>query len=108
MWKYECKRHLLYMTTGVIIGALVFGALGWQREGLLATLEMVTSDKAILQDPMTPYLMGALAIGGLVNGLMLMFQLMQRFNINYFSRHGITVTGICRMYLWLADCAESW
>lgn len=33
---------------------------------------------------MTPYLMGALAIGGLVNGLMLMFQLMQRFNINYF------------------------
>ena len=35
MWKYECKRHLLYMTTGVIIGALVFGALGWQREGLL-------------------------------------------------------------------------
>ena len=67
-----------------IIGALVFGALGWQREGLLATLEMVTSDKAILQDPMTPYLMGALAIGGLVNGLMLMFQLMQRFNINYF------------------------
>ena len=84
MWKYECKRHLLYMTTGVIIGALVFGALGWQREGLLATLEMVTSDKAILQDPMTPYLMGALAIGGLVNGLMLMFQLMQRFNINYF------------------------
>lgn len=83
MWKYECKRHLLYITMGVVIGALIFGVLGWQREALISTMEMVTKDKTILNNPALPYLTGALAIGGLVNGLLLTFQLMQRFNINY-------------------------
>ncbi len=87
MWKYECKRHLTYVVVGAIIGALIFGTLGWQRDFFLE-LFLSTADQmgiADAQSIVTPsmfYLVGAIFVGGLVNGMLLFFQFVNRFHIN--------------------------
>ena len=37
MWKYECKKHLVYVLIGMAVGALLFGTFAFQREILMAS-----------------------------------------------------------------------
>ena len=94
MWKYECKRHLTYIAVGMLIGALIFGVLGWQKEAVLAIfentvntnpmLEGVVDVKLLTENPITPYFFGAFSVGALVNGMMLVFAIIRHFNISFF------------------------
>lgn len=83
MWKYECKRHLLYVGLGMLVGALIFGLLGWQQEFVQEMLKTVTDNKEILTDPYLPYMFGALMVGSLVNGMLLLFAIIRHFNLNF-------------------------
>lgn len=87
MWKYECKRNLTYVIVGAFVGAIIFGVLGWQRdfftEVFLSTAEQMGIENAqTIINPMMFYVFGAMFIGGLVNGMLLLFQFVNRFHIN--------------------------
>lgn len=83
MWKYECKRHLLYVCLGMLIGALIFGVLGWQNDFITSVMQDITDNKEILANPAIPYMFGAIFVGGLVNGMLLLFIVIRRFNIGF-------------------------
>ena len=41
MWKYECKKHLLYIVLAMIAGALLFGVFGFGKQSLVLALDMM-------------------------------------------------------------------
>ena len=92
MWKYECKKHLLYTLLAMFAGAILFGVFGFGKEAIILAIETMeettgmASDQLLILVENSLYLatFGAFYIGGFVNGLMLMFALIRRFNLSSF------------------------
>ena len=91
MWKYQCKKQLLSILLSGIVGAIVFGLLGYDQDTFINTLKVYIDDPAILNNVSTllsnsfiPYITGAIVFAGIMNGINLFIILMQRYNINYF------------------------
>ncbi len=103
MWKYECKRHLLYVIIAMIAGAFLYGFIGFQRETLMAMgmdainmyqdlpseyIEILTN---LYSNDLFYYILGALEIGGLVNGLMIGYYLLRKYQVNSMIILGIMI-----------------
>lgn len=97
MWKYECKKHLLIIVLASLIGALIFGVFGFERELIISTslsmieqmgnelpLEYVTMMKEMYQNNLFYYIYGALSIGGLTNGILIAYSLIKKYQVNYY------------------------
>lgn len=85
MWKYQCKKHLLFVLGGMIIGLLMFQDIS--RSALNEVLNdmsgVVGSDPemiTMLKSDMVVYISSMLYGGGMVNAFLLMYYCMQRFN----------------------------
>lgn len=101
MWKYECKKHLLYIVLAMIAGALLFGVFGFGKQSIVLALDMMEENTGMVMEELyrlveNPFYLAAFGtfyIGGFVNGLMLMFALNRRFNFNYFLILAIFLLG---------------
>ena len=101
MWKYECKKHLLYTLLAMFAGAILFGVFGFGKEAIILAIETMeettgmASDQLLILVENSLYLatFGAFYIGGFVNGLMLMFALIRRFNLSSFVMLAIFLLG---------------
>lgn len=85
MWKYQCKMYLLILTSAFVIGAIIIGALGYEREILISTLKQNNMDTTILNIPYIYYVIGGVFFAGVVNGIMLSIYLVQRFAIPFIA-----------------------
>lgn len=90
MWKYGCKKHLLYVLLAMVAGAVLFGVFGFGKDAILMALETMEESMSIpidqyisfVENPIYLAMFGAFYIGGFVNGLMLVFALNTRFHLN--------------------------
>lgn len=85
MWKYQCKKHLLFVLGGMVVGLFLFHDMSVQMiaEALKQTSSMVTVDKevlAIMSSREVAYIMSILYGGGMVNAILLLYYALQRFN----------------------------
>ena len=85
MWKYQCKKHLLFVLGGMLLGLLMFQDIS--RSALNEVLKdmsgVVGSDPemlAIMKSDMVVYASSMLYGGGMVNAFLLLYYFMQRFN----------------------------
>lgn len=91
MWKYECKKHLIYTLIATVAGAILFGVFGFGKEAILLALQSVEETTGMaaneyayfVENSLYLALFGAFYIGGFVNGLLLVFALNRRFQLNY-------------------------
>ena len=98
MWKYQCKRQLLFILSGFIFGIILFGILQYQNDMMKDLLKEVAvsiesmiegaNAKDIYQQFMSiPFfipLLGGISVAGIVNGISLFFYLVQKFQLNFF------------------------
>ena len=84
MWKFECKKHLTYLLCGFLLGAVVFGLLGWNTAFVVDLVSDVTDDKAILENALLPYITGGLLMAGFMNGFLVTLRILNHFNISFF------------------------
>ena len=97
MWKYQCKRQLLFILSGFIFGIILFGILQYQNDMMKDLLKEVAvsiesmiegaNAKDIYQQFMSiPFfipLLGGISVAGIVNGISLFFYLVQKFQLNF-------------------------
>ncbi len=83
MWKYECKRHLLFLLIAGIVAALLFGIV-IKESAVKEVVEMydwLPYSQAILLYEWR-WLFGALVGASLINGLLLLRYLFMKFTIS--------------------------
>lgn len=81
MWKYQCKRHLLLVLGGMLVGVVLFhdvsvAALAHVMESFKDYPEVI----GYLKADYMPYIASLLYGGGMVNAFLLIYYLMQRYN----------------------------
>lgn len=92
MWKYQCKRHLGILLVAFIAGSIIMGAMGYEKELVLATAEQWELDTVMLSNPYIFYFIGGISFAGIANGLMLSMYAIQKFNLPFiFALLGITL-----------------
>lgn len=82
MWKYQCKKHLGFLLGAAILGAVLFGYMGYSQEAMKQTAELMNYPELLKMD-FVPYIAGAIAGAGAINGLLLTSYLTQRFNLSF-------------------------
>lgn len=85
MWKYQCKRHLIAVLIGMVVGLFVFHdiskALIPQSIAQLAEMGFNSAElTATMKNDTMIYVMSMLFGGGMINTFLLIYYLMQRFN----------------------------
>lgn len=85
MWKYQCKRHLIAVLIGMVVGLFVFHDMS--KTMIVDVLAQVQAQGfndpemvAIMKSDTMIYVMGMLCGGGMINTFLLIYYLMQRFN----------------------------
>lgn len=92
MWKYQCKRHLGILLVAFIAGAILMGAMGYEKELVLTTAEQWGFDAKMLSNSYIYYAIGGISFAGIANGLMLSMYAIQKFNLPFiFALLGITL-----------------
>lgn len=87
MWKYQCKKHLVILLLTLVFGAVLFGPMAYQREYIDTLIRQsvpVEMAAEFMKTEWVYYLLGALTISGLANGLMILTYVVQRFHIPFF------------------------
>lgn len=82
MWKYQCKRHLLFLFGAAIFGAVIFGLLGYSEDALQQAAEMANFEE-ILEIPYLEYIVGAIFGAGAANGMLLLTYIVQRYHMSF-------------------------
>lgn len=85
MWKYQCKKHLGILGVTFVIGAILFGAMGYQRELLELYVRQYNMQDVVAQVPYIYYLAGGLTVSAIANGLLILTYLIQKFNVPFFA-----------------------
>lgn len=85
MWKYQCKKHLLLVLGGMVVGLFLFHDMSTAAITSVMTQmsETVSIDKeviAMMYSKEMVYFMSVLYGGGLVNAILLLYYALQRFN----------------------------
>lgn len=85
MWKYQCKRHLIAVLIGMVVGLFVFHdiskAMIPQSIAQLAEMGFNSAElTATMKNDTMIYVMSMLFGGGMINTFLLIYYLMQRFN----------------------------
>lgn len=98
MWKYQCKRQLLFILSGFIFGVFLFGILQYQNdmmkdllkevavsiEGMVEGMNANEIYSQLISIPFFIPLLGGISVAGIVNGISLFFYLVQKFQLNFF------------------------
>ena len=50
MWKYECKKHLLYTLLAMFAGAILFGVFGFGKEAIILAIETMEETTGMASD----------------------------------------------------------
>lgn len=85
MWKYQCKRHLIAVLIGMVVGLILFHDIS--KTMIIDVLAQVQAQGvndpemvAIMKSDTMIYVMSMLCGGGMINTFLLIYYLMQRFN----------------------------
>lgn len=85
MWKYQCKRHLIAVLIGMVVGLFVFHDIS--KTMIVDVLAQVQAQGfndpemvAIMKSESMIYVTSMLCGGGMINTFLLIYYLMQRFN----------------------------
>lgn len=116
MWKYQCKKHLGILAVTFVVGAILFGAMGYQRELMEVYLKQYQVEEAVSQIPYFYYLLGGLTVSSIANGLLILTYVIQRFNIPFFAIIlvmfvAFQVIGLVGIILWIPAivvCIYGW
>lgn len=84
MWKYQCKRHLIAVLIGMVVGLFVFHdiskAMIPQSIAWFAEMGFNAEFLASMKSETMIYVTSMLCGGGMINTFLLIYYLMQRFN----------------------------
>lgn len=86
MWRYECKRHLLYLLCGAVVGMILYLLLDesffQQLNQSLIETGYYLSDKDVEMAYHFRWLLGAVMIASVVNGVLILRYAMIKFNLS--------------------------
>lgn len=81
MWKYQCKKHLLFVLGGMLVGLVLFHDISVAAlANVMESFQDYPDVIRILKAEYIPYVASALYAGGMVNAFLLIYYLMQRYN----------------------------
>lgn len=93
MWKYQCKRHLAFLLGAAIVGTLLFGYFGYSESVVSQMSQYMNASQLaqFMKEPYMPYILGALAGAGAVNGLLLTSYIIQRFHLPFILMYVVII-----------------
>ena len=86
MWRYECKRHLLYLLCGAVVGMILYfmwdESFFQQINQSLMETGYHLSDTDVEMAYHFRWLLGAVMIASVVNGVLILRYAMIKFNLS--------------------------